>query len=63
MHGTFHLAEVPVTGLTYLDMLEGWLLSKLKQDFPEQLRFQKGAADPHFHISMRDFLDENKMKA
>jgi hypothetical protein len=63
MHGTSHFAEATVTGLTYLHMLEGWFLSQLKQDFPGQLSSQQDAVAPHFHIAVRDFLDENRMKA
>jgi hypothetical protein len=51
MHGTFYFVVATVTGLTYLDMLEGWLLSQLKKDFPWQLSFQQNEAAPHFKFA------------
>jgi len=45
----FFFAEETVTGISYQDMLENYLLPQLEQDMDRDFIFQKDGAPPHFH--------------
>jgi hypothetical protein len=51
-------AENTVTGVTYLAMLQNWLLPQMSED-SEDLIFQEDGAPPHWHREVRRFLNES----
>ena len=51
----FFFAEETVTGMTYLDMLQLWLMSQL-QNIPTFI-FQQGGSAAHFHCEVRQYLN------
>ena len=53
VHGPFFFAENAVTGVTYLAMLQNWLLPQMSEDFPT------GRSPPHRHRDVRHFLNES----
>ncbi|KAJ4435043.1 hypothetical protein ANN_23616 [Periplaneta americana] len=48
--------KATVTGNSYLDMLQLWLLPQLEQDI-EGLIFQQDGAPPHYHVDIRNELN------
>ncbi|KAG8309481.1 hypothetical protein J6590_084808 [Homalodisca vitripennis] len=44
------------TGLQYLEMLENWLFPQLEQE-AQQFIFQQDGVPPHWHFSLRDYLN------
>jgi hypothetical protein len=62
VYGPFFSEKATATGTAYLDMLEKWLWPQLKKDFPGQPHFQQNRAPSHFHMAVRNFLDENLLR-
>jgi hypothetical protein len=50
--------ENTVTGVTYLAMLQNWLLPQTNED-SEDFIFQHDGAPPHWHRDVRRFLNES----
>jgi hypothetical protein len=46
-----------MTGISYLDMLQQWLLPQLEEDSPGFI-FQQDGAPPHFHNEVRSELND-----
>jgi hypothetical protein len=57
-YGPFLFDENTVTGVTYLAMLQNWLLSQISED-SEDFIFQQDWAAPHWHRDVRRFLNES----
>ncbi|KAJ4442050.1 hypothetical protein ANN_11916 [Periplaneta americana] len=57
LYGPFFFIEATVTGHSYLDMLEQWLMPQLRQDFDDNFIFQQDGAPPHFHNAVRAYLN------
>jgi hypothetical protein len=53
--GPFFFAEATVTGATYLDMLEQWLLPQLEEDSVDFIFQHDGAPPPPPHITITTF--------
>ena len=52
--------EGTVTGQVYLDMLRTSILPAIHTVFGnDRFYFQQDGAPPHFHLDVRDYLDEN----
>jgi len=58
VHGLFFFAENTVTGVTYLAMLQNWLLPQMSED-SEDFIFQQDGAPPHWHRDVRRFLNDS----
>jgi len=58
VYGLFFFAENMVTGVTYLAMLQNWLLPQMSED-SEDFIFQQDGAPPHWHRDVRHFLNES----
>lgn len=56
--GPFFFEGATVTGLQYLEMLENWLFPQLEQE-AQQFIFQQDGAPPHWHLSVRTYLNVN----
>lgn len=56
--GPFFFEGATVTGLQYLEMLENWLFPQLEQE-AQQFIFQQDGAPPHWHLSVRNYLNVN----
>jgi hypothetical protein len=54
IYGPFIFMEGTVTGMTYLDMLQQWLIPQLDDDL-----FQQDGAPPHYHNAVRRYLNEH----
>jgi hypothetical protein len=59
----FSSAEATVTGPRHLDMLEKWLSSQSKKNFPGLLHVYKDGAPHYVHIAEGKFLNENLPEA
>jgi hypothetical protein len=57
IYGPFFFAEATVTGATYLDVLEQWLLPQLEEDSADFI-FQQDGAPPHYHNDVRGHLND-----
>jgi len=55
VYGPFFFAEETVTGMTYLDMLQLWLMPQL-QNMPKFL-FQQDGSPAHFNCEVRQYLN------
>ena len=55
VYGPFFFAEETVTGMTYLDMLQLWLMPQL-QNIPTFI-FQQDGSPAHFHWEVRQYLN------
>ena len=58
VYGPFFCAENTVTGVTYLAMLQNWLLPQMSEG-SEDFIFQQDGAPPHWHRDVRRFLNES----
>jgi hypothetical protein len=58
VYGPFFFDENTVTGVTYLAMLQNWLLHQINED-SEDFIFQQDRAPPHWHWNVGRFLDES----
>ena len=47
-----------VTGTSYLEMLQTWLLPILQEDEPEDFIMQQDGAPPHFRLDFPRWLNE-----
>ena len=56
VYGPFLFFEATVTGNSYLDMLQFWLLPQLAQDI-ESLIFQQDGAPAHYYLDVRNELN------
>ena len=61
VYGPFFFAENTITGVTYLAVLQNWLLPQMSED-SEDFIFQKDLAPPHWHRDVRRFLYESVPK-
>jgi hypothetical protein len=57
VYGPFFFDKNTVTGVTYLAMLQNWLLPPINED-SEDFIFQQDGAPPHWHWDVRRFLNE-----
>jgi hypothetical protein len=57
VYGPFFFAEPTVTGISYLYMLENYLMPKLQQDMERYFIFQQDMAPPHFHDEVTSYLN------
>ncbi|KAJ4447157.1 hypothetical protein ANN_09158 [Periplaneta americana] len=57
LYGPFFVIEATVTGHSYLDMSEQWLVPQLRQDLDDDFIFQQDGAPPHFHNAVRAYLN------
>ncbi|KAJ4448502.1 hypothetical protein ANN_10518 [Periplaneta americana] len=57
LYEPFFFIEATVTGHSYLDMLEQWLVPQLRQDLDDDFIFQQDGALPHFHNAVRAYLN------
>lgn len=57
VYGPFFFGEKTVTGNSYLDMLQLWLFPQLQEE-PENFIWQQDGAPPHWHISVRNWLND-----
>ncbi|KAJ4437756.1 hypothetical protein ANN_13694, partial [Periplaneta americana] len=57
LYGPFFFIEATVTGHSYLDMLELWLMPQLRQGLDDDFIFQQDGAPPHFHNAVRAYLN------
>jgi hypothetical protein len=58
VYGPFFFAELTVTGINYLDMLQLCLVPQLQED-SEDFIFQQHGAPPYFHFDVRAHLNVN----
>jgi hypothetical protein len=58
IYGPFIFMEGTVTEMTSLDMLQQWLIPQLDDDSNDYL-FQQDEAPPHYHNSVRRYLNEH----
>ena len=56
VHGPFFCTEATVTGHSFLDMSENWLLPQLNTNYDDYI-LQLDGALPHFHRNVRVFLN------
>ena len=56
VYGPFFFAKPTVTGISYLDMLENYLMPELQQDMDRDLIFQQDGAPLHFHCKVTSYL-------
>ena len=56
--GPFFFAEKSVTSIVYADMLSEWLMPHLEEKMPNFV-FQQDGAPPHWHNSVREYLNEH----
>lgn len=59
VYGPFFFEWPSVTGDTYLDMLQNWLLPRLQANERDDYIFQQDGAPPHWSLKVRDFLNTN----
>ncbi|PNF16254.1 hypothetical protein B7P43_G11654 [Cryptotermes secundus] len=57
VYGPFFFEGNTVTGQTYLDMLQNWFFTSPQADSHDFI-FQQDGAPPHWHLMVRDFLNE-----
>jgi hypothetical protein len=55
VYGPFFFAEETVTGMTYLDMLQLWLMPQLQNIL--MFIFQQDGSPAHFHCEVRQYLN------
>jgi hypothetical protein len=55
VYGLFFFAEETITGMTYLDMLQLWLMPQLQNILT--FIFQQGGSPAHFHCEVRQYLN------
>ena len=58
VYGPFFFAEPTVTGISYLDMLQLWLMPQLQEN-SEVFIFQQDGAPPHFHFDVGAQISAN----
>ncbi|PNF31329.1 hypothetical protein B7P43_G10895 [Cryptotermes secundus] len=58
VYGHFSFDENTVTGVTYLRMLQNWLVSQMNEDSGDYI-FQQDGAPPHWHLNVRRFPNES----
>jgi hypothetical protein len=58
VYGPSFFDEKTVTGVTYLAMLQNWILPQINED-SEDFTFQQDGAPPHWHRDVRRFLNES----
>ncbi|PNF28849.1 hypothetical protein B7P43_G04437 [Cryptotermes secundus] len=58
VYGHFSFDENTVTGVTYLRMLQNWLVLQMNEDSGDYI-FQQDGAPPHWHLIIRCFLNES----
>ena len=57
-YGPFFFAENTATGITYLAMLQNWLLRQMSEN-SEDFIFQQDGGPHHWHRDVRRFLNES----
>ncbi|PNF43976.1 hypothetical protein B7P43_G00908, partial [Cryptotermes secundus] len=58
VYGLLFFDENTVTGVTYLRMLQNWLVPQMNEDSGDYI-FQQDRVPPHWHLNVRRFLDES----
>lgn len=58
VYGPFFFGEATVTGASYLDALQQWLFPQLEEGEPENFIWQQDGAPPHWHMEVRDWLND-----
>jgi len=56
VYGPFFFAEPTVNGISYLDMLENYLMPQLQQDMQRDFIFQQDGAPPHIQREVTSCL-------
>ncbi|GFV52727.1 uncharacterized protein TNCV_2873981 [Trichonephila clavipes] len=57
VYGPFLCREPTVAGSAYLDTLQLWLFPQSKESEPDNFIWQEDGAPPHWHLSVRDWLN------
>jgi hypothetical protein len=57
VHVPFFFTEPTVTGISYLDVLEDYILPQQQQDMDRDFIFQQGRAPPPFHREVTSYLN------
>ncbi|GFV99744.1 uncharacterized protein TNCV_5081041 [Trichonephila clavipes] len=57
IYGPFGFGEPTVTGSAYLDVVQLRLFPQLKESEPDNFILQQDGAPPHWHLSVRDWLN------
>ena len=57
VYGQFFFVQCTITGKTYLDMLENWLMPQMNEDSDDYV-FQQDDRWAHFHNDVRDYLNK-----
>ena len=57
VYGPFFFTEPTVTGISYLDMLENYIMPHQHQDMDRDFIFKQGGARPHFHHEVTFYLN------
>jgi len=57
VYGPFFFTEPTVTGISYLDMLENYIMPQQQQDMDRDFIFQQGGACLHFHREVTSYLN------
>ncbi|XP_029656404.1 uncharacterized protein LOC115230342 [Octopus sinensis] len=57
VYGPFFLEGATVNGVTYLDMLENWLMDKLSEEEPDDFILQQDGVLPHWNLRVRQYLN------
>ena len=59
VYGPFFFEGPSITGQTYLEMLQTWLLPRLQAGEGNDYIFQQDGAPPHWSLNVREFLNTN----
>ena len=57
VYGPFFFEEATITGESYLNMLEEWLLAQLEEAKSDDFTFQQDGAPPHWSLRVMQFLN------
>lgn len=57
VYGPFFFEEATITGESYLNMLEDWLMAQLEEAESDDFIFQQDGAPPHWSLRVRQFLN------
>ena len=57
VYGPFFFTEPTVTGISYLYLLENYIMPQQQQDMDRDFIFQQGGACPHFHREVTSYLN------
>jgi hypothetical protein len=57
VYGTFFFTKPTVNGISYLDVLENYIMPQQQQDMDRDFIFQQGEACSHFHRKFTSYLN------